>query len=346
MILNRAAIENVMEKHAGFSGVVHARQQGEAIFGEGYGYANRADKLPNTINTRFGIASGTKLLTGVAICQLVEQGKLTFETRLQEVVTDFFPHFDPAVTVRHLLTHTSGVPDYFDEDLMDDFGVLWKDYPTYTMRSPRDFLPMFQNQPMKFAPGQRFSYNNGGFILLGLIIEAAGGQAYTDYVTTHVLHRAGMVDSGFFAMNQLPERTALGYIDAEDGGWHTNIFEVPIIGGADGGVFVTAPDMSRFWDALFTHRLLSPEMTSQVLRPQIEVNPENKDTRAYGYGIWVIRGGEGILRYYGVGGDPGVSFVSTVFPKRQIEITVISNVDDGAWQVFGDLLALAESDAP
>ncbi len=338
MILNRATIENVMEKHAGFSGVVHVRQQGEVIFGEGYGYANRADELANTIHTRFGIASGTKLLTGVAICQLVEQGKLSFETRLQEVVTDSFPHFDPAVTVRHLLTHTSGVPDYFDEDLMDDFGALWKDYPTYTMRTSRDFLPMFQNQPMKFAPGERFSYNNGGFILLGLIIEAVSGQVYTDYVTAEVLQRAGMVDSGFFAMNQLPARTALGYIDVEDGGWHTNIFEVPIIGGADGGVFVTAPDIGRFWDALFTHRLLSPEMTTQFLHPQVEVNPENKDTRAYGYGIWMIRNGEGILRYYGVGGDPGVSFASTVFPKGQIEITVISNVDDGAWQVFGDLL--------
>ncbi len=343
MPLQRSTIEQLMAQHDGFAGVVSVRRGGEALFGAGFGYANRADELPNTLHTRFGIASGTKLLTGVAVCQLIEQGKLTFETRLQDVVHAAFPQFAPDITVRHLLTHTSGVPDYFDEDLLGedaDFGALWAEYPSYTMRTPRDFLPLFQNAPMKFKPGERFSYSNGGYILLGLMIEAVSGQAYTDYVTAHVLRRAGMVESGFFPLNQLPARTALGYIDAADGSWRSNIFDVPIIGGPDGGVLVTAPDVGRFWDALFGHRLLNAELTAQFLHPHTAVNPEVGDTRAYGCGIWIVRDGEVIRRYYGVGSDPGVSFISTWLPQEQTEITVISNTDDGAWQVFDNLLAL------
>jgi len=340
MPLDSSTITQVMQRHGDFSGVVYVQQAGKTVFGAGYGYANRADELPNTLNTRFGIASGTKLLTAIAICQLVEQGKLTFETRLQKVLNVPFPHFDPTVTVHHLLTHTSGVPDYFDEEVQEDFGALWLERPTYTMRSPHDFLPMFQNHAMKFAPGERFQYNNGGFVLLGLIIEAISGQRYTDYVTEHVLRAAGMTDSGFFALNQLPSRTALGYLPMENGQWRTNIFEIPIIGGADGGVFVTAPDVGRFWDALSNHRLLSTSMTEQFLSPHATYPSENGHTGGYGYGIWLVLDGETVSRYYGEGADPGASFVSMVFPKQKIEMTVISNVQDGAWDVWKALKAL------
>ena len=340
MPLDTSAIIKALQDHADFSGVVQIRENRKMLFAAGYGYANRSDALPNTVNTRFAIASGTKLLTGVAICQLVEQGKLSFKSCLQEIVDIPFPNFDPAITVHHLLTHTSGIPDYFDEDLMDNYGALWKERPNYSMLSPRDFLPMFQNMPMKFAPGERFHYNNGGFVLLGLIIEAVSGQRYTDYIQKSILQPASMNDSGFFALNQLPARTATGYIPMENGQWRSNIFETPIIGGADGGVFVTAPDFGRFWDALFEHRLLSAEMTKLFLSPQATYTWDNGIAGAYGYGIWIVPEGQTIQRYYGVGGDPGVAFVSAVFLKQKIEITVISNTDDGAGDVYDALKAL------
>jgi CubicO group peptidase (beta-lactamase class C family) len=331
-----------MVRHAEFSGVVQVRSEVETVFAEGYGYANRADRLPNTINTRFGIASGTKLLTGVAICQLVEEGGLALETRLQDVVDAAFPQFDPAITVRHLLTHTSGAPDYFDEEdsATAEYGELWTNRPTYTMRRLRDFLPMFQNEPMKYAPGERFSYNNGGYILLGLIIEAITGRTYIDYVTEHVLLRAGMADSGFYPLDQLPERTALGYVDLEDGSWRTNTFELPIIGASDGGVFATAPDVGHFWDALFAYRLLGPEMTMQFLHPHVATDPTEDNTRYYGYGIWMRHADGKPIRYYGVGSDPGASFMSARFPAQLVEVTVISNTGDGAWPVFEGIKAL------
>lgn len=340
MTLDSAGIQKIMQDHTDFSGVIQVRQQGKSLFGAGYGYANRADELPNSLQTRFAIASGTKTLTGVAICQLVEQGKLRFETRLGDVLDIPFPHFDTSVTVHHLLTHTSGVPDYFDEDIQDDYGALWLQRPSYTMRSPRDFLPMFQNHAMQFAPGERFKYNNGGYVLLGLIVEAVSGQSYTDYVNHAILQVAGMSDSGFFALNQLPAHTAIGYIPMENGQWRSNIFETPIIGGADGGIFVTAPDIGHFWDALFNHRLMSPEMTNQFLWPHARYQWETGDVSTYGYGIWMVPGEDSILRYYSVGGDPGVAFVSAIFPKGMLEITVISNVDDGASDVYNALKGL------
>lgn len=120
------------------------------------GYANRSDALENKQNTRYGIASGCKLFTGIAICQLVQSGALSFESKLKNVIDVNFPLWDDSITVHHLLTHTSGIPDYFDEEVMDDFEELWKEIPMYTLRRLIDFLPLIQNKPMKGKPGKAF----------------------------------------------------------------------------------------------------------------------------------------------------------------------------------------------
>ena len=194
----RAAIEAASPADDPFSGVVRVQEGDTVVFQKGYGLANRADGIPNTATTRFGMASGCKIFTAVAVLQLVQAGKLALETRLSACLDVDFPHFDPDVTVLHLLTHTSGVPDYCDEELGEDFEALWLERPSYSMRAPRDFLPLFQNRAMKFRPGERFSYSNAGFILLGLIAEQTAGQPFTDLITERVLTPAGMADSGYF----------------------------------------------------------------------------------------------------------------------------------------------------
>lgn len=151
---------------------------------------------------------------------------------------------------------------------MWDFEELWKDYPMYSMQSPRDFLPMFQNDRMKFSPGERFSYNNAGFILLGLVVEQITGMEFSEYVEKNIFQRSGMLDSGYFRMDQLPERTAIGYIDG-DQTWKTNMYSLPIKGGPDGGAFTTVHDLARFWDALFHYQLLSQQYTEILLTPHI-----------------------------------------------------------------------------
>jgi len=242
-------VSAVMEQ-LDFSGIVLFRKNGETLLNLTRGYAQRSDELPIMPDTRFGIASGCKILTAVAIGQLVEQGKLTYESRLSEVLDIDFPLWDESITVQQLLTHTAGIPDYFDEEEMHDFASLWKERPVYAMREPGDFLPMFRNLPMKFAPGERFHYNNAGYIVLGLIIEQQSGTSFAEYVEEHVFRRCGMEDSGYFEADRLPRNTATGYVDHEDGSWTSNVFSIPVKGGADGGAYTTGQDMLRFWNAL------------------------------------------------------------------------------------------------
>lgn len=297
-----------------------------------YGFANRSERLPNAADTRYGIASGCKIFTAVAVCQLVEQGKLTFETRLADCAGMEFPAFDPAITVHHLLTHSSGVPDYFDEETMDDFEELWRERPTYRMTEVSHFLPLFAEEAMKFAPGERFAYNNSGYILLGLIVEHISGLPFRDYAQTHIFNRCGMADSGYFRMDRLPERTALGYIDG-DKGWKTNVFSLPVVGGPDGGAFTTVFDLDQFWDALLGHKLLSEKMTRRLLSPQIFED----EATAYGYGVWIGMNGQKVRCRYIMGFDPGVSMVSRVYADSGLRVHALANIDGAAWQAAAEL---------
>ncbi|NBD35632.1 MAG: serine hydrolase [Chloroflexi bacterium] len=327
-----------------FSGVIFVRQGDAQLFAQGYGFANRAAQIPNRVNTRFGIASGCKVFTGVAICQLVEAGKLSFETPLTDCLDIDFPHFDPDITVGQILTHSSGLPDYFDEEIMDDeaYELLWHERPMYLMRSPRDMLPLFQNEPMKFAPGARFSYNNAGFIVLGLIVEQQSGMPFPEYVEQHIFAPAGMDDSGYFALDQLPPRTASGYILDDGGQWRTNIYSIPVIGGPDGGAFTTAPDMAKFWDALLGHQLLSEELTAAMLTPHISTGEDDEALdRYYGYGIWITKKEGQPRSYYAVGGDPGVAFISEYFVDEELLVTILGNTENALWRICGPVIDAA-----
>lgn len=313
-----------------FSGSVLVQRNDQTMMSSSYGFSNRTEQLKNNLHTRFGIASGCKLFTAIAVCQLVEQGKFSFHTRLSECLNLEFPHFSKDITIHHLLTHTSGIPDYFDEDVMDDFEELWMNRPMYHIRSLKDFLPMFQNEPMKSAPGETFHYNNAGYILLGLIVEQATGMEFTDYVQEHIFNKAGMTDSGYFSFDALPANTALGYIDGEDGTWRTNIYSLPVKGGSDGGAYITAGDMTKLWTALFSHQLLNEESTKNLLTPHAKVN----DTGAYGYGLWIKFRDAEVLKYHVMGYDPGVSFHSAYYPEQQTIAVVCSNKSGGAYDVM------------
>ncbi|WP_226646014.1 serine hydrolase domain-containing protein [Mesobacillus subterraneus] len=323
------AIQEAQSK-VDFSGTALVQDgNGEAATAS-FGYANRADQVKNNLRTRYGIASGCKLFTAIAICQLVEQGKLTFDTRLKDCLHIEFANFSDEITIHHLLTHTSGVPDYFDEDVMDDFEELWITRPMYHIRSLKDFLPMFQNEQMKFTLGESFHYNNAGYILLGLIVEQASGMEFTAYVEEHIFERAGMTKSGYFSFDALPSNTALGYIDSPDGSWKTNIYSLPVKGGSDGGAYVTVEDMSKLWIALFGQLLLKEEILNKLLNPHVQVN----ETGYYGYGVWIKKQDDDIFKYHVMGYDPGVSFHSAYYPAAETIATVCSNKSSGAYDIL------------
>lgn len=324
-------IDEIVSKHnqeekgqIQFSGAIFYGTESGTKFENSYGFANRSDKVKNTMNTRFGIASGCKIFTAIAICQLVQKGYLKFNTSLGDLEIKL-NELDPRITVHHLLTHTSGIPDYFDEEFMTDYESLWKTVPMYNITSPKCILPMFQNRPMKFEPGTHFSYCNAGFIVLGLIVEKLTGLSFNEYVQENVFRTCEMDDSGYFRMDQLAERTAIGYVGSDEN-WKTNIYSIPIVGGPDGGAYTTVYDLDKFWKALMGNQLLSKSLTEQMLFPHIQ---DSKYTH-YGYGVWITIINQEIFKYFVMGGDPGVEMLSSYYPKLNAQVHVLANVDKGA----------------
>mgnify|MGYP000846753738 CR=1 FL=1 len=315
-----------------FSGVVSIRQHGEILYERAAGYADRSNKIANTLDTRFGIASGTKFFTSLAIGKLIATQKLTLSTKLQDCLTLNFPQYSSEITIRHLLTHTSGIPDYFDEEKIEDFDNFSVSRPWYELKGPRDYLEIFPNEPMKFQPGTRFSYSNGGYILLGVVIEELTGLSYQRYVEQEIFQAIGMKRSGYFAFNQLPEQTALGYIEEADG-WRTNIYNLPIVGASDGGAYTTVDDLVTLWKAFWNYEIIPQDLVEIYATPYVKAETEGKDTY-YGHGLWVDMESAGKPKVYIIGGDAGVSFRSSVERGSDFQVTVISNTSNGAWPVL------------
>lgn len=323
------AIKEKINTIEDFSGAVLVKEKSETIFEDAFGFADISNKLKNRINTRFGIASGAKILTGISICKLVDKGLLTFDTLLKDCIDVEFPNYDDNITIHQLLTHSSGMPDYFNEGVIEDDGALWVNTPMYLLRNPKSFVPLLQKGTMKFNPGEKFSYCNSGFVALGLVVEHVSGMSFTDFVKENIFDVIGMKDSGYFALDMLPEKCAYGYIEEADGTLKTNMYSIPIVGGPDGGVFVTVKDISKLWQGLFSYKLLSKEMTEKMLIPYIHV----ENDVYYGYGVWIIKREDGILKYYVTGGDPGVRFMSSCYPTSQVEVTVTANREFGPYDI-------------
>ncbi len=323
-----------------FSGTAAITVAGHTVFQACYGLANRADGVPIRPGTRFGLASVTKMFTAVAVADLVATGRLEFD----RPVVDVLPAprrpatLRPDVTVAHLLSHTSGIADYFEEEDEDaDYARLWADRPTYAFRRPGDFLPLFGDLPPYRAPGQQFQYSNAGYIVLGLVIEEIAQQPYPDVVTRRVFERAGMADSGFFALDEVRPDVAVGYLapDTPDGRWRSNVFALPIVGGADGGAFSTAADLDRFLRAYDDGTLVGPEVRDALLTPRTPVDPG----LSMGYGVIIYAGGR-TWRFGHGGGDPGVEVFVMRFPELDVNAVVLCNVEGCAGEVR-DLLVEA-----
>ncbi|MBM7833255.1 serine hydrolase domain-containing protein [Clostridium sardiniense] len=311
--LNIKLIEDKINNMKEFSGVIRINRAEEVLFEKAYGFADISNDRINNINTRFGIASGAKLLTAISICKLVEQGKLKFDSLLKEYID--CDNFDQNVTVRHLLTHTSGLPDYFYVDFTEITS------PMYMLKEPKDFLPLIIRQKSVCKPGEKYQYNNGGYVILAYIVEKVSEIRFVDFVKEHIFNVLEMNSSGYFSMDMLPKNCAYGYEENSDGTLKTNIFSIPIVGGGDGGVFVTANDISKLWDGLLNYKLLNKDITNELLTPQVYVNYDVY----YGYGIYIVKRDDGIYKYSIIGGDPGVSFESIVYPNKEIEVTILGN---------------------
>ena len=320
-----------------FSGVFSVRRQGEAEFEKAYGYRHLAEKLPNKTDTKMAIASGTKFFTALTVLSLIEGEALSPERQIGEILDIDFGAIDKRITIKQLLTHTSGIGDYCDETIGVDYEAIWHEKPCYRMLRIADFLPMFNRLPAKFAPGEGCEYNNSGFLLLGLVIEKITGKSYRDAATELVIDKCGLKNSGFYYSDRLPENSAMGYIeDEKTGEKRLNVFAVPIVGGPDGGTYSSAQDIETLWTKAFNGGLISPETLGKMITPHSPIHGEGKSV-SYGLGVFIINRKDPSPQYYIIGGDPGVEFFSLYQADKTRVITTLGNTGKNIWPLLSSI---------
>jgi len=335
-----------------FSGVVMIRRGADELFAGAYGPASRRWPVPNTMVTRFDTASITKIFTSVGALQLVGDGRLALDAPIVSVVDLAGTTVSPAVTPRHLLTHTSGLADDADEEAGEDYEALWVDKPVYSVVETRDFLPQFAYKPPLFAPGSRCRYCNVGYILVGLAIEAVTGVGYRDHIRRAVFESAGMSASGFYDRREAAANVAEGWDAVVDDsgnrtGWKQNIFSYPPIGSPDGGAHVTAGDLVSFAQAVRAGRLLNPELTAAFLTPQVLHHEGDGFSVWYGYGSEFVRDRDGVVRnYYKDGVNAGASGISRYYPDVDLDVVILSNSERGAMPAIDEVHRIIQADSP
>ncbi len=314
-------LEHVAREHD-FSGAVRVQARGDVVVEFAHGHSDRANERANDVTSRFAVASGTKALTALTVMSLVESGALTLDTTVRSVVGDDLPNVDAAVTIDHLLTHRSGVGDYLDEATMGDIDDhLLGSLSAHTLQTARDYLPLIDAHAQVSPPGERFVYNNSGFVMLSFIVETITGS-FHESVRDRVIDRAAMPEAGFFRSDELPGDTALGYL----ANGRSNVFHLPVIGMGDGGVYLTLDDTTAFWSAFLAGDIVSlPHVAAMTAAVSV-----HSDERSYGRGFWLAPRDEHV---WIEGMDAGVSFQSGVFRGADVTYSVLANTSAGAWPV-------------
>lgn len=339
---------------ADFSGIVHI----DVGDGDGdpasltvcRGLADRAAGLPITPDTRFGTASTTKLITGLAVARLVDRGRVRYDDLIVDILdVELRPRdLDGRVTLGHLLSHTSGIGDYADDLDGPPYETIWLTTPPGRIRRPRDLAPLLREVPARAAPGEEVRYNNGGFVLAGLVLEALEGRAYADVVRDEVFVPLGMDRSGFWSLDGVEPDIAIGYLPPDPTGrfgvareaWQTNVHAIPVVGQPDGGAQATATDLVRLLDGLIGRRVgasyLSPATWADFVGPHA-TDPQNGAR----YGFGVVHAGDGRGTRIGHGGDdPGFACRAYAYPALDTRVVVLSNVTEGAAAAFRHVDAL------
>lgn len=311
----------------GFSGVVRVDRAGHTEVAQSFGFAERAFRAPNTLTTQFGIASGCKGFTALTVVALINEGRLSLSTAARSILGDSLPEIDERVTVEHLLAHRSGIGDYIDEEAGFDPSDYVMRVPVHQLATTEEYLAALDGAPSKFAPGDRFSYNNSGYVILALIVERLTGTPFHALVTEKVCGPANMSNTAYLRGDELPAGVARGYLTAD--GLRTNVLHLPVLGSGDGGIYSTAEDVHRFWVALFEGRIVPMRWVQEMVRPRSDVPAES---RRYGLGFW-LHGDRDVVMLEGC--DAGVSFRTVHDPSAAVTWTVVSNTSDGAWPIAG-----------
>ena len=301
---------NATVKLGRFNGYVLVARDGKTIFGKGYGMANFEEDVPVTPQTKFRLASITKGFTAMALMLLQEKGKLNLQDSVCKFLGDCPDVWKP-VTVRHLLNHTSGIPDYA---AAPDFMRM------ISLRLTNDeLIARFKDKPLQFAPGENFAYSNSNYILLGQIIEKVSGQPYAVFLRENIFAPLNMRNSGYDDNSALLKHRANGYINQPGG-----IINAPFMdmsnAYAAGGLYSTAEDLLLWNQALDAGRLVSKKSLEEIFTP---------GKGGVGYGWFINRDSNRLVIFQG-GLNSG--FAASVFryPEERACVILLNNFENAA----------------
>jgi len=288
-------------------------RKGRGIFRKAYGMADLELGVPMQPNMVFRLGSITKQFTAVAILMLAEQGKLALSDEITVFLPDY-PTHGHKITIEHLLTHTSGIKSYTD---MPEWFPLWRKDLTV-----QELIDMFKNQPMDFAPGERWKYSNSGYILLGTIIEKASGKPYPQFVQEHIFKPLGMKHSGYDDSARIIPRRVHGYSKGTDS--YINAPYLSMTQPYAAGALISSVDDLAIWDkSLYINKLLRPETLQRAFQPYRLADGQST---AYGYG-WAITSYEGHTFVEHGGGINGFLGHALRIPQERIFVAILTNRD-------------------
>lgn len=309
-----------------FMGAVLVARGSEVLFSKAYGLANLEWNVPNTLDTKFRIGSITKQFTAAAILLLEERGKL----KLDDPIKDYDPEAPAtwdAITLRQLLGHTSGIPNYTDTPDSDRMSA-WR-------ATPHELLARVRDKPLEFSPGSQMRYSNTNYVLLGMVIEKASGGSYAAFLQQNIFAPLEMNDSGYDENALILPRRAAGYSWGPGGLMNASYVDMttPFAAGA---LYSTVVDLFRWERGLFGNKLLSAASLKKMT---------TQGQGHYGLGVGVIEeSGRQIVEHGGA--IPGFSAKLAYYPKSDVVAVALSNVNGpGAQSIVQKLGSLANGDA-
>jgi CubicO group peptidase (beta-lactamase class C family) len=302
-----------------FSGAVLLARDGVPIFQGAYGTANKDFSVPNQIDTKFNLGSMNKMITAVAIAQLVERGKLSFDDPLSKFLPEFpDPESAKKIQIKHLLTHTSGLGSYFSKPWQESSRAMYRTVDDMLRRAAQD-------EKLMFLPGRRHRYSNTGMLVAGKVVEVASGQDYFEYVRENITSPSGMLNTDCYELDKVNPNLAVGYekVYSEDGiSFRNNLFEHVMRGGPMGGGYSTVKDLLRFDMALRSNKLVGAEYVKLLLSGKSELNSPD-----YGFGF-VVNTEQKIAGHSG--GFLGISSNLDMFLDTGWTAVVMSNYGRGS----------------
>ncbi len=303
-----------LAKYDAFSGTVLMAKDGKPLLIRAVGLANRDFKAANSLDTKFNLGSMNKMFTAVAILQLAEQGKLSLDDTLAKYLDTTWLSQDilDRVTIRHLLTHTSGLGSYFNETFDRSSRALF--------RNVNDYKPLVVSETLAFEPGSQQRYSNTGFLIAGAIVEKASGADYFDYIRKNVTGPAGMTSTDCYELDKVNDNLAVGYdrrVTPQGPEYTNNIFMHVIRGGPAGGGYSIVADLVRFDQALRSGKLLKQDALAAAWTPV-------PGPLGYGLGFFVQDTPVGKIVGHS-GGFNGISADLSMYLDAGLTVAVLSN---------------------